>query len=110
MTSTHSHEIEVEIAGQWIRVGFDFTYTPGCPESGPSYGSGGEPATAAEIEIQKATLHIERDKKKESVEAPPWLMAIFHADDDLNSTLAESVEEEDGPDPDAARDARMDRE
>lgn len=108
MSSTNYYEVEVEIAGQWILVGFDFTYTPGCPEQGPSYASGGEPATGPEVEIQKATLQIVDGEKKEKVEAPPWLMAIFHADDDLHGTLAENFEDNDGPDPDAAYDARRD--
>lgn len=43
--------IEIEILGITRDVDVEFTYTPGEPERGPSYASGGEPATGPEIEI-----------------------------------------------------------
>lgn len=33
-----------------------YTFTPGYPETGPSYASGGDPAQGPEIEIEAATL------------------------------------------------------
>lgn len=33
-----------------------FTFTPGCPEQGPSYASGGEPATGPEVEFDSVEL------------------------------------------------------
>lgn len=32
-----------------------YTYYPGCPEQGPSYDSGGQPAEAPEVEIIECT-------------------------------------------------------
>ncbi len=44
---TYTTTIEVEI---------DYTFTPGTPERGPSYASGGEPAEGPEIDVQQVWL------------------------------------------------------
>lgn len=54
-TTKHFYSTELYIEGQWcdrtFDVEVDYTYTPGYPEQGPSYASGGEPACLPEIEI-----------------------------------------------------------
>ena len=37
----------------------DYSYTPGCPETGPSYSSGGEPAEPAEVEIISGYVELD---------------------------------------------------
>jgi hypothetical protein len=77
-----------------------FTFTPGYPEQGPSYASGGEPATSHEIEF--ASVEREADGK--------WIAAPEFADFAVGYLAGEgfdaAVEEaaDDGPDPDDARD------
>lgn len=109
---TYRHTMEVEIAGTSVRVDFDYDCSPTYEATGPSYASGGEPAGGGEVEITKATLNIPKPRTIDDfdkVEAPEWLMAIFHADDDLADVLREQVDDE-GPDPDEEHDRRRDEE
>lgn len=75
MSTKHSitTELAVTISAYGIdpetfypEVEIEFSYVPGCPETGPSYRSGGEPATPDEIEVQ--SVKIIND---ESIEMPP---------------------------------------
>ena len=51
MTSTHFQQVPVDVDGIEVELEVTYTYSPGAPEQGPSYASGGQPAEAAEIEI-----------------------------------------------------------
>jgi hypothetical protein len=99
--------VEVEIAGADISVAFEFEYVAGCPEQGPSHGSGGEPATAAEISITKATLNVPEGGKLVDVPAPGWLVRLFEENSHIMEALEEHANE--GPDPDDARDRQIER-
>lgn len=46
--------VEIEVA--YPTVDIDFTYSPGRPETGPTYACGGTPAEPADVEMTKATL------------------------------------------------------
>lgn len=96
---TYSHTLTVSIADTEIEVEVEFTSTPGCPEQGPTYSCGGQPAEPAEIEIQRATVCIGKERHP----APGWLIDIIHNDEDQMGDLWADVED-DGPDPDAAYD------
>lgn len=56
-----THKIETTRSGTTNGMDWDvdytitYTFTPGCPETGPSYASGGEPATGPEIEFASIT-------------------------------------------------------
>ena len=58
-------ELEVSFPGTdhseteraYPEVEIEFNFVPGCPETGPSYSSGGEPATPDEIEALKRSRY-----------------------------------------------------
>lgn len=62
--STYEVEIEVVLdqplpSGEEVAyptIGFDFTFYPGYPATGPSWASGGEPGEADHIEVDRAWL------------------------------------------------------
>jgi len=73
----------------------------GSPATGPSYASGGEPATDADIEIDKVYL------AGEEVEVSDEMLEVFYKEIDNNWNP--SWDEGDEPDPDYLRDLREDR-
>lgn len=81
-----------------------YTFTPGCPEQGPSYASGGEPAEPPEIELDR----VERLDDTPAREFNDWA-AAWLAGAGFDAAVEEACEDR-GPDPDDARDARMERE
>lgn len=54
-TTRHGYSAQLYIEGPWCDKEYDveieYTYTPGYPEQGPSWESGGEPASAPEVEV-----------------------------------------------------------
>jgi hypothetical protein len=91
---------------QWrgVRVQVQFYFTPGCPETGPSYASGGEPETYPEIDTQRAWIVDDDDKHIGFLCAE--LRPIF--DEDVYHDLVASAAYQLTPDADAARDAAND--
>lgn len=86
-----------------------YTFTPGAPATGPSYASGGDPAVDPEIDIQSATITFgEPGDQVRNLECPFWLLGIMRRSQTVNEQLLQSVA--DGPDPDDARQARIDDE
>lgn len=86
---------------QWrgVNVEVQFTFTPGCPEQGPSYASGGEPATAPEIEIEHAFI-VDDDGEHIGFLRPDMCRAFDeYAYHELVASAAEQLE----PDPDHDR-------
>ena len=63
------------IAGAEYIVGYDYTITsPGAPEQGPSYASGGQPAEPFEFEVRFVDLRKDEGGGKETpVDCPAWL-------------------------------------
>lgn len=60
---TITAELEITVTAYGIdpetfypEVEIVFSFLAGCPETGPSYSSGGEPATADEIEVLSVTV------------------------------------------------------
>lgn len=105
---TPTAELEVEVS---------YTVLWGAPEQGPSYACGGQPADADEVD----------DIRVETIEGKPrpWNLGYgFLKDDDLAADIIEKLdtdhhraemisqaaEDDDGPDPDDARDAAYDDE
>lgn len=110
--STHkiTAELEVSFPGTdpeeteraYPEVEIEFNYVPGCPETGPSYSSGGEPATPDEIEALKVTVingdGIGMEERQWLDRAQDWL------DDKGYDAARDVARADDGPDPDDARD------
>jgi hypothetical protein len=104
--NVHTYEFEVEHGGNSVSYVAEFTVSPAEPERGPSYSSAGEPGCAAEVEDVEVFYVLKGKGGKTLKERRPELDEIVDHD-----TLLEFVaEEDDGPDPDDARDAAMDRE
>lgn len=103
--STFSHTMPVDIAGEQVQVEFDYTCSPAIAATWD------DPAEGGEVEVQSATLLIEKaDKSIERVEAPNWLLGILGNDESIIETLGESCDwsRDSGPDPDDERDRRRD--
>ena len=109
-------EAEIEIAGHDLIVEYEIKITShSYPATGPSYASGGEPGGGPEFEI---TVHGLRFAKQHAdvpaLAIPQWLEDILCTHlaerDDIYDAVCRAEYENDGPDPDDARDALMDRE
>ncbi len=123
-----------EIFDQEFIVDFDAKVTfAGCPATGPSYASGGEPACDLEWELDgditikrliwtnerecvwaiknHATPIVPAYAESEPLEIPAWLHDVIvkylEADDD-GQIYAELASADNGPDPDDARDRMRD--
>lgn len=91
--ASEDHEVEVEIV---------YDFTPGYPATGPTYDSGGEPGCGPEtdiISIHQAAL-VNGVVTWEPLDRR--FVAVLASDDELHCQLAAYVED-DGPDPDLAR-------
>jgi hypothetical protein len=79
-----------------IEVRIWFTFIPGCPEQGPSYASGGEPATAPEVEFDSVE-RLDGAKWTNAFEIMEWASEYLRT-----KCYDRAVEEasDDGPDPD----------
>ena len=88
---------------QWrgVNVEVQFFFTAGSPETGPSHASGGDPATAAEIDTQRAWI-VDDDG-----EHIGFLRADLRREFDqyAYAVLVRSAVDQLAPDPDDARDA-----
>ena len=77
----------------------------GSPETGPSYYSGGEPATGAEFELEVLSLHL--PKQDAELELPKWLNDLIATDlyerDDINDIVQQADYERGSYDPDDER-------
>jgi hypothetical protein len=76
----------------------EYSYLPGAPEQGPSYASGGQPADPPEIDIVNIFIKATGDK-----------IGVTEAEFEKFHELLLENHVDDGPDPDDARDARMER-
>lgn len=105
-------EAVVEIAGQELIVEYVFKITShGCPATGPSYASGGEPAEPAEFEIE--VLGARFPKQHADVpapELPEWLKDVLTTHlserDDINDIVQRADYERGSEDPDWERELR----
>jgi acetamidase/formamidase len=97
-------EGDFEIAYPTLDI--EFSFTPGCPATGPSYSSGGEPADPAEVEIISVKLvnadgvTLSDDQLKEL--ADKWLDGAGYQE------ACDAADAQSGPDPDAAYEAMRD--
>jgi hypothetical protein len=87
-----------------------FTFVPGCPETGPSYASGGEPAAPAEVDFD----HVEQLADGQWTAAPEFNdWARTYLQNDGYDEACQEAAERSQPDPDYAyermRDERMER-
>lgn len=60
--------VSIEVGDNCIDVDVNYNYTPGRPEQGPSYYSGGEPEESAEVEVVTTCVHY----KGTSVPTTNW--------------------------------------
>lgn len=105
LISFGGNEIEIEAA---VKFGF----TPGAPPTGPTYSSGGEPGYGPEVEIEEVELTVSDSSVVGGIlklPAPGWMCDLMHNSDDVRMQLLDAVPDDDGPDPDDARDDRMER-
>ena len=101
----------VEILGTEMEVEYLIEITAhGSPESGPSYASGGEPAEAAEWDIEILGIDWPKRSKLSDVpvpEMPDWLrdlLATHLAERDDINAVAQQIDHERGSyDPDDER-------
>lgn len=90
------------------KIEIEFSYTPGYPEQGPSYDSGGEPGAGAEIDFISATIRdgdgdgLDPSQEQINDWARTWI------EDDGYDAACRVAEDEQGPDPDAAYEAMRD--
>ncbi len=86
------------IAGADYIVGYDYKITsPGAPEQGPSYDSGGQPAEPFEFEVEFVSLSKDEGGGKEtSVECPSWLKAEIETwlYEDADGKIYAAIEED----------------
>ena len=107
-------ETTVEIAGHELIVEYVFEITAhGCPQTGPTYSSGGEPAEPAEFEIEVLGLYFPKSATDlPELEMPKWLKDILTTHlserDDINDIIQRADYERGGEDPDDARDRLYD--
>lgn len=110
---TITTELEVTITAYGIdpekfypEVEIEFSFTAGYPETGPSYSSGGEPATPDEIEVQAVKVI-----NAEGIDMPPeWWMARAQGwlDDNGYDAARKEARTDNEPDPDYLRDRMRD--
>jgi hypothetical protein len=88
------------IAGAEYIVGYSYKITsPGAPEQGPSYSSGGQPAEPFEFEVEFVDLRKDEGGGKETFCAcPEWLQAEIEAwlYEDSDGRIYEAIESEEG--------------
>lgn len=56
--TTHIFRTTIEIAGIERDIEIEYGFTPGAPERGLSYASGGEPAEGPEFDVISASLNL----------------------------------------------------
>ena len=99
MPYKYDHTIYITVARQELACEIVYTVTPGSPETGPSYASGGEPAVDPEVEIYLAEVVTEtwRFGKKLTERKPVtgWLLDLIANDPDINADLLSEAGEED---------------
>lgn len=86
----------IEVAGHELTVEYDFKITAhGCPESGPSYYSGGEPAEPAEFEIEVIDIRFPKQASDVELFMPEWLNQIINTHlserDDINDIIQQAA-------------------
>lgn len=103
MSRRYSQQVPVEIDDIEIMLDVAYSYSPGAPEQGPSYASGGEPAEAAEIEITGMSV--------KGAEVPQWFFDAVLASEKVMDWLQEQHDGDDDDrsdyEYDRARDERM---
>ncbi len=102
---THRLPMLLSIAGEEheVEVDVQYTVTPGRPATPPSYESGGDPPTDAEIEILSVTV------VGEPSQAPSWLWLQVRDSDAVYQALGDAADwGVPYRDPDYARDERID--
>lgn len=103
MSKLHQDTQTIEIAGKEFTCDVRFSVSPIIPATGPSYSSGGEPASGGEVEIASARLHIEKPifgapegtkAAVEYVDAPSWLLNAMQEDENLLEALFDSARDD----------------
>jgi hypothetical protein len=87
------------IFGSEFIIGYSYKITsPGAPEEGPSYASGGQPAEAFEFEVTFVDLRKDEGGGKETpVDCPAWLKAEIETwlYEDATGGIYAAIEEDD---------------
>lgn len=108
MSRKHTHETTLQIgeASVLLKVAFDFI--PYQPETGPSYASGGEPASPAEVDITALEWSLDNPITKTVCWHPidGALFDLLREDEELYGELCQAVADADADAREAAADAR----
>ena len=72
--SKHETEQGIKVNDDSIDANVTYNWTPGRPEQGPSYASGGEPAEAPEVEV--LDIHALNPVSKKYEQVPIWFFDI----------------------------------
>ena len=93
-------DASLTIAGADYIAGYSYKITsPGAPEQGPSYASGGQPAEPFEFEVTFVDLRKDEGGGKETpVECPAWLQTEIETwlYEDNEGRIYEAIEKEEG--------------
>lgn len=102
MAYQHEHTIYWTLGGTEHQIAIDYTVTPGCRQTGPSWSSAGDPGWPAEVEIVGAQAVIvepgnpvlRRPEKKRYENLPGWMIGLIRNDPDINAELIEVAGED----------------
>jgi hypothetical protein len=120
MGRTHTITAEIEVhfricdmpmdehETEYLEIEIEYSFTPGCPEQGPSYASGGEPASPDEIGFISAKLVDGKGLSPTQEQVNEWAEAWIY--DDGYDKAVENASSDNEPDWDAVRDAQRDDE
>lgn len=81
-----------------IKLEIEYTYSPGLPERGPSYSSGGEPAEPAEVSLVLAKLLDGNGLAPDDAQVQEWADEWLQGDG--FDAACQHAEEASQPDPD----------
>jgi hypothetical protein len=76
---TYSQQVSIDVDGTEVLVDVRYFYTPGSPEQGPSYASGGQPAEPPDIEIENVTVN--------SLPVPDWFADIVYESETVHEQV-----------------------
>ncbi|CAB4165118.1 hypothetical protein UFOVP833_28 [uncultured Caudovirales phage] len=92
--TTHRMKALCPFALDAIEVEITYTFTPGAPEQGPSYSSGGQPADPDEVELIRVETEVNLlpDLQKMLID---WAIEHLASDDGFAVAVDQAEEDED---------------
>ena len=99
--TTHRMKALCPFALDGIEVEITYTFTPGAPEQGPTYSSGGQPADPDEVEFVSVDAWLATYPLLQSIQKmlDEWAIEYLASDDGFDDARNQAIEDEE-----AARD------